>query len=186
MTRVLGELIESIVQRFERLPERERRMTIILMVVLVVFVVGGSLFWFSASIATKNSQIKIVQKRLFEINSLKSQFQQAKQIADEQEKKFRSNDISLFSLIQNVATRYSLSLYDLNEKKDPVDQSNLIETSVVVNLKEVSVDRLTAFIAELEETEGGMVKVIRLKIKSRYDKSDLLDVQMTVATWKSA
>lgn len=186
MSRIIREMIDSLTLRFERLSDREKKMTAILLITLVVFIVGGSLYWVSSSAISSSKQIGLAEKRFLQINSLKGQYVAAKKIAEAQEKRFKTNKISLFSLIQNSATRYGLSLHDLNERKEPIDKSNLMEVSVVVNLKEVSVDRLTAFIQALEESEGKMVKIIKLKIKSRYDKSNLLDVQMTVATWKTA
>ena len=185
MAKVMGAFIDSISIRFERLTEREKKLVTIFGVALFLITIGSSFLWFYTSLNDKKMQLESTRLRLGEILSLKSQYQEAKQKQEAEEKRFRSNDISLFSLIQANATRYGLILNDLNERKEPVGESRLMQTDVVINLKEISIDRLTAFIVSLEETEGGVIKITRLKIKTRYDKSDMLDVQMTVSTWKT-
>lgn len=185
MSRIISELIDAIIIRFDGLSEREKRLSTIFLMSLGVIFVVGCLYFFTSSISTKQTQIALSNKRVAEIKVLKSQYELAKKKAEAQEKKFKNNKVSLFSLIQNEANSYSLPLYDLSERSDPIKNSSLIQTSVVVNLKSVSVDRLTAFIAALEEAEGEMVKIVKLKIKARYDSSQTLDVQMTVATWKT-
>ncbi|MDA0712565.1 MAG: type II secretion system protein GspM [bacterium] len=185
MSRIIGEFIDSIIVRFDGFSERERRMSTIFLVAVSALIIVGSLYFFTSSIANKQAQIALSTKRSVEIKALKSQYELAKKKALAQEKKFKNNKVSLFSLIQNEANSYSLPLYDLSERSDPIKNSSLIQTSVVINLKSVSVDRLTAFISALEEAEGEMVKVVKLKIKSRYDSSQTLDAQMTVATWKT-
>ncbi len=185
MAKAMGAFIDSISSRFERMPEREKRLVSIFAVTLLVFLIVISFLWFYNSVSGKNSELAATRMRLGEVLSLKNQYQEAKKKQEAEERRFRSNDISLFSLIQANATRYGLTLNDLNEKKEPVGESRLMQTDVVINLKEISIDRLTAFIVSLEATEGGVVKITRLKIKTRYDKSDLLDVQMTVSTWKT-
>ena len=74
-----------------------------------------------------------------------------------------------------------LVLKDLNEKKTPLKEADLVQVSVDVNLKEVSIDKLTSFLKSVESKEGeGLVKVTRLKTKTRFDNDQLLDVRMTV------
>jgi general secretion pathway protein M len=185
MAKIVGAFIDSISSRFERMPEREKKLLSIFGAALLVFLIGSSFLLFYGSISGKKLEIEATRLRLGEILSLKNQYQEAKKKQEAEERRFRSNNVSLFSLIQANATRYGLTLNDLNEKKDPVGESRLMQTDVIINLKEISIDRLTAFIVSLETTEGDVVKITRLKIKTRYDKSDLLDVQMTVSTWKT-
>lgn len=88
-------------------------------------------------------------------------------------------------MLQNVSTQLDLTLNDLHEKKNILSGEKVVEITVKVNLKKLSIDRLTAFIDAVESNPSGLVKVIQLKIKSRFDAPDLLDAQMTVATWKA-
>ena len=107
--------------------------------------------------------------------------------AKEQANKLQGKNISLFSLLQTSASELGLSLKDLNEKKTPLKDTELIQVSVEVNLKEVSIDKLTSFLKSVESKEGkDLVKVTRLKTKTRFDNDQLLDVRMTVSTWRKA
>jgi hypothetical protein len=187
MSKFFATLMDAISIRFERLTDREKKLVLSFISFLLVIVIGGGFLWVNHSLDKKRAQMDTLRKQLDEINSLQDQYQQAKMKQEAEERRFKYNTVSLFSFIQSSATRFGLTLYDLNEHKEPVAESTLIETSVVVNLKQVSIDRLTAFLEALEESsENGVVKVTRIKVKSRFDAEDLLDVQMTVATWKSA
>ena len=178
---------DSLFNQFERLNEHEKRLILVGIGSVFLFVLGGSLLWFNQSVGKKRTEIEAIHKRLDEIILLEDEYRVAKAKQEAEERRFQSNNLSLFSLIQNAANRYGLTLYDLNEKKEPVAESRLIEISVVVNLKELSLDRMTAFLEELENSsEKGLVKVTRLKVKTRYDTPELLDVQMTVTTWKTS
>lgn len=187
MARIFSGFIETVVARFDRLADREKRVVVIFGSALLAVVVVGSLLYNHVSLNKKRTQMDEVRQQLSEIQALKGPYLLAKRQHEAEERKFKFNTISLFSHIQMAATRYGLTLYDLNERKEPVEGSSLVETAVVVNLREVSIDRLTAFLQELEEsTDNAVVKVTRLKIRAKQDSSGLLDVQMTVSTWKSA
>jgi len=84
-----------------------------------------------------------------------------------------------------VAQELGLTLNDLNERRTPIKESGIDEISVDVNLKQMSIDKLDAFLEKIEDGKyGGMVKVLKIKVKTRYDNPELLDVTMKVATYK--
>ena len=56
-----------------------------------------------------------------------------------------------------------------------------------MNLKSLSVDKLTQFLEEIEGADkSGLIKITKLKVKTRHDAEDLRDVTLTVATWKKS
>ncbi|HXW53058.1 MAG TPA: hypothetical protein VEL47_03010, partial [Myxococcota bacterium] len=71
--------------------------------------------------------------------------------------------------------------------KRPLPKSDIVEISVRVSLTKLSIDKVTALIEAIETSEhGDLVKVTKLKINKRFDEPDLLDLSMTVSTWKPA
>lgn len=184
---VLNKPIAQFFGWFDSLDSKEKKLVAFLMggvclgLVLVVFL------WVSGSISAKQIKLKSEKANLAQILALESQYRTAKQIEIAKKRKFRFNTVSLFSLMQGVANSLDLNLKDLNEQKIPVAGGTLVEYSVVVNLTKLSIDKLSAFLRGVEETQAvGLVKVTKLKVKSRFDDPELLDVQMTVSTWKSS
>lgn len=171
---------------YEGRPEREKQILQMGSLGLLGFLVVGSVVWTVWGMVSYHSQIAVAEEQIEQIRDLEERYQRAKAKQMREEKKFRSNMVGLFSFLQSTATRFGLTLSDLNEQKTNLEEQKLVQTSVVVNLKEITIDRLTAFLEALEETHpSGVVKVTKLRIKTRYDAKDLLDAQMTVSTWKS-
>ena len=74
----------------------------------------------------------------------------------------------------------------MTEQRRTIGKSNIVEVSVRVNLNKLSIDKVSRVIEELESPESNApVKVTKLKINKRHDEPELLDLQLTVSTWKS-
>lgn len=172
---------------FSRLTERERRLVLLTGVAAIVFFVGGGSWAASGALESKEKRVKAKQEQLDQILALRDRYADAEQDEKRAASRVKSNTVSLFSLLQKTAGELSLQLNDLNERKLPVKDTELIEVSVDVNLKEVSIDKLNAFLEKIEgKRRDGVVKIQKLKVKTRFDAPDLLEVSMTVATWKPA
>lgn len=172
-------------QQYERLQERERRLLQISTGVVALLFIATVFFWANGILSSKQERIETTQKQLEEISALESRYRKARAAQDAQDRRFRFNDVTLFSYLQGAATRLGLQLSDLNEQRNTLPEGGLVEISVLVNLKELSMDKLTAMLETIEETApGGVVKVTKLKVKNRFDTPDLLDAQLTVSTWK--
>lgn len=183
----LEEIKDTLATQFAGLSSREQRLVLITVIVSIFFVFGGGFLWLQSSLQKKEKQIKAQKEQLEQILSLESEFLASKKKQKEQANKLQGKNISLFSLLQTSASELGLSLKDLNEKKTPLKDTELIQVSVEVNLKEVSIDKLTSFLKSVESKEGkDLVKVTRLKTKTRFDNDQLLDVRMTVSTWRKA
>ncbi|HEY1097318.1 MAG TPA: hypothetical protein VGF99_00260, partial [Myxococcota bacterium] len=78
-----------------------------------------------------------------------------------------------------------LQLSDLNERRLPVKDSDLSEVTVDVTLKDISIDKLVQLLEKIEgKTTGGVVKVTKLKVKTMLATPDMLEVGLTVSTWR--
>lgn len=179
--------LEALWDRFQAFSNEDKKKVLIgagsLLLLLFVFIL-----WMAISaLSTRQNEVRRLRTELKQIDGLAVQYNQVKANQQAKEARIRSNQVALFTLIQNSATRLELKLNDLVERKEPVADSNMTQVSVVVTLKELSMDRLTAFLEDLEQSSGnGLVKITRLQVKSRFDAPDLLDVQMTVTTWKAS
>ncbi len=183
----LDEIKETLATQFAGLSNREQRLVLVTVVTSILFVFVGGFLFMQSSLDKKEKQINAQREQLQQILALESEFLDAKKKQRAQANKLEGKNISLFSLLQASASELGLSLKDLNEKKSPVKDTELVQVSVEVNLKEVSIDKLTSFLKSVESKEGkDLVKVTRLKTKTRFDNDQLLDVRMTVSTWRKS
>jgi len=178
---------EAIGHLFAGLSGREKKLVAVALCAVVLVFTAGLLYFGGNWMDKRESRVKSARASLEQIKSLESEYRAAEKRDKQSASRLEKNPISFFSLLENTATKFGLKLNELNERTVPVKDADILETSADVNFKQVSIDRLSAFIKEIEgDSSGGLVKVKKLKVKTRYDNGELLDVNMTVATWKPA
>lgn len=173
---------------FDALTDRERKLLSLFLICLSVLVIIGLIFVSTQKISSKNARLAKSQQQLMKIKSLEGDYKKAKLETDKFKFKIRSNRISLISLLDGITKRYGLTVTDFNETQRPVGKTGVVEISVKFSLSKLSLDKVTALIEDIETTSQGrdLVKVVRVKINKRFDEPELLDLQMTVSTWKTA
>jgi type II secretory pathway component PulM len=186
MSKFFENITDSLNQWYDGLTDRERRMTSIFAICAVVVLVAGTLFFAMSKINTKRELLSRNKAQLAEIKELESAYNLAKERHERELRRIRRNDVSLFTFIQDITSRLGLAVKDLTEQRRTIAKSNIVEISVRVNLNKLSIDKVSRVIEELESPESNApVKVTKLKINKRHDEPELLDLQLTVSTWKS-
>lgn len=171
-----------------KMTDRERRLVFLTAGVAVVLVIVGIGWVISSAISKRERAIKVRQDEIATLESLRADYDAAttRQKAAEARIK-QSSATSLFSLAQKAAAEVGLPLSDLNERRIPVKDSDLTEVTVDITLKDLSMDKLVTLLEKIEgKTTGGVVKVTKLKVKTRFDNPELLEATLTVSTWKAA
>lgn len=171
----------------EGLSAREKRMLGMVFSGGLVLLALSTFYLATSKISNKRKILTQNEAQFDEIRKLESEYNIAKERNERMVQSIRSNDISLLSLVPSIVNRLGLSVSELTEQRRPLGKTNNVEVSVKLSLSKLSIDKLTALIEAIESDEyQGRVKVTRLKINKRFDEPDLLDLQMTVSTWKSA
>ncbi|MCA9507326.1 MAG: type II secretion system protein M [Myxococcales bacterium] len=186
----MAKIFEQISDRwsswFETLSAREKKLLALLFSAFIVLLIFLTLYIATSKISDKKANLVKNQSQLAQIIALEGEYRSAKEKNESMVESIRSNDISLLSMIPKVASRLGLTVKELTEQRRPLGKTDNVEVSVKVNLTKLSMDKVSALIEQIEDENQGIVKVTRLKINTRFDEPDLLDVQMTVSTWKSA
>lgn len=187
MAKIIDRISEAWSSWFDSLSAREKRLLGILFSAVMVILIGATFYIATSKISTKKTVLSGKQNQLNEIRAIEDDYRAAKEKNERIIENISTNDVSLLSFIPSVAARYGLVVKELSEQRRAVGKTNNVEISVKISLTKLSIDKVSALIEALESGENeGRVKVTRLKIISRFDEPDLLDLQMTVSTWKSA
>lgn len=175
-------------QALSKMTDRERKLVLLTAGVAVVLVVVGIGFLISGAIDKRQKRITIRKDEIAQIEALRADYDAAVQRQKSAENRIKSaSSTSLFSLLQKSAAEVGLSLADLQERRLPVKDSDLTEVTVDVNLKEITVDKLVTLLEKIEgRNAGGVIKVTKLKVKTRFDNPEILEASLTVSTWKAA
>jgi outer membrane biogenesis lipoprotein LolB len=178
--------LDNLKASFDRMNDRERRLVLLTATVAAVLLIGGIVLGTGSALDSREKRVKKQQEQLDQILSFESDYRAAEAAEKQAVSRLTSNKISLFSRLNQAATKLGLSLRDLNEREVPVkDAEDVKEVRVEVNVKNISIDKLNEFIKEIEgERSDGLVKVMKMKVKTRHDNDEMLDANLTVATWK--
>jgi hypothetical protein len=176
----------SLATTIAKMSDRERRLVALTATVALIFAVAGLSWMISGSISRREKGIAIRKDEIAQLESLRSDYEQATARQKAAEARIKTaTSTSLFTLMQKAAQEVGLPLSDLNERRVPVKDSDLTEVNVDVTLKEISIDKLVTLLEKIEgKTSGGVVKVSKLKVKTRIDNPDMLEVSLTVSTWR--
>jgi hypothetical protein len=171
-----------------KMSDRERRLVFLTAGVAVVLVIVGLGWSISGAIRSREKGIANRKGEIAQLEALRAEYDAATARQKAAEARIKTaTQTSLFTLMQKAASEVGLSLSDLNERRLPVKDSDLTEVTVEVNLKEISIDKLVTLLEKIEgKTSAGVVKVTKLKTKTRLDAPDMLEVNLTVSTWRAA
>jgi hypothetical protein len=172
---------------FARMSDRERKLVMLTAAVAVLLLVVGLGWSLSSSITKREKGIASRKEEIAQLEALRGEYEAATARQKAAENRIKSAAAtSLFTLMQKAAGEVGLPLADLNERRIPVKDSDLTEVTVDVNLKEISIDKLVTLLEKIEgKTSAGVVKVTKLKAKTRLDNPDMLEVGLTVSTWRA-
>lgn len=181
-------LFAGAVQAFQRLTEREKRLVLLTggVAAVVIVVIGMTLV--GSALEKREKRVALRRDEIAQLETLREKYQEAVAAEERSKRRITSNTASLFSLLQKAAGEVGLSLTDLNERRAQVkDAPDITEVTVDLNLKEISVDKLNTLLEKIEgKRSDGVIKVTKLKVKTRFDNPEMLEASMTVSTWKAA
>ena len=94
----------------------------------------------------------------------------------------RSERGNLCTTLESLATRASVKIESMEPQSSPANE-RYRETKVEVGLREVSLPQTVRYLHEIEATETPL-SVKALRIRTRSDKPELLDVTFTVSSFE--
>ncbi len=177
--------LERITALFEELDQRQRRLAVLGLIAVLGMMGVLGIYQVTSSVDTQRAQADTYRQEIDKVRRLTLAYRQSQSQKRTQQQQLRRANISLFSFLPAVAKRLGLSLSDLNEHTVPLPDHKLIQRSVSITLKQLSVDKLTSFLQAVEESgPSRLIKVTRLQVQRRGDQN--LDAQITIAIWQQS
>ena len=168
-----------------RLSPRERGLVALAGGAVPVFLVVASTLSVGRAIGRREARIKTKQQQLEEIGKLTVGFRAQETRRNELERRLQSNRIKLFSYLEDLAKKDSVSIGGMNDKgTSPVGDSKITEASVEVTFTRIPLDKLVKFLQDVEAGQG-LVKVTRLQLRPRSDEP-VLDAWLIVSTYTTS
>jgi len=181
----MSDTMQNAVGAFSRLSSREQIMVVVMVVALLLGAVGGITLLVGSRLDKADRRLNERRTQLATIESMESRFRAAEAEQNSTKLRLKNNNVSLFSLLNSVANEVGLKVDNLNERRSVLKEAGVDEISVDVTLKDLSITKLNKILEKLEGPPNtGLVKVTKLKIKTSFTNDEVLDVNMTVSTYK--
>ena len=179
----LKALFAEIQSRFQQLSPRERRLVTIAGSAVGIFFLLVLLFSFASTAASyrRRTEQKLIKFR--EVHALAANYRDAEQIRLRTEQQLKSSNLSLISYVEEKGTSAGLSIPTMNPKGEvPLADGKIVESSVEIMMPDVRIDRLVAFLTEVERGPG-VVKVKYLRLEPR-PAAENITAWATIATYR--
>jgi len=177
--------LQRLADRWERLSARERTMVSALgvtFVLMLTLIVG---FFITDGLSTFEEHNADMRQALRDLDSHRQGYLAAKTKLTQLEARIGKNTIQLGGYLEQAAKDSGVEIPELNDRQPVPAGKRYVERAVDLRLKSVKIDALGKFLKKIE-TGPNLVVVTGLNIKTRDDKHEDLDVEMTVSTYEHA
>lgn len=169
---------------FEDLSPREQ-----VLVGVALLVLGGTFVWLVAispalSAAERAEQrVSAAEQRLLEMTRLRAQWDEVSGRLGGVEQEIRGGPSgNLFTTLESLAQRSAIKV-DSMEPQAAASTDTYRETKVAVVLKGVTLTQMVSYLGGIEQAPQRL-SVKSLRIRTRSDKPELLDVNFTVSSFE--
>jgi type II secretory pathway component PulM len=171
--------------RWERLSSRERTMVsamAVTFVLMITLIVG---FFITDGLSTFAEHNSAMRQALRDLETHRQSYLNAKQKLQQVEARIGQSQIQLGGYLETAAKESGVEIPESNERQPVPAGKNYVEKSLDLRLRAVKIEALGKFLKRIE-TGPNLVVVSALSVKTRDDRHQDLDVELTVSTWERA
>jgi general secretion pathway protein M len=169
---------------FESLAPRER-----LLISVVALLVALAVVWFGVVQrmldyrARAEERVAAAERELQVIQRLREEFEEVKGRLSSVEQRIASGEsANLRTTLETLASRAAVKIESMEPQASPASD-RYRETKVEVGLKQVTLPQTVRYLHEIEQTSQ-VLSVKTLRIRTRSDNPELLDVTFTVSSFE--
>jgi hypothetical protein len=181
----LSDRLSGLRERYERLSQRERTLVAVFFgsfAVLATLTIGLLITDGLASLGEENQKMR---EALSDIATHRDSYLKAKARVSQVESKLAHEGFALGGYVEGVAKEAGIKIPETDESPPAPVGKGFVEKTLKLRLTAVKLDALASFLRRVE-TGPTLVVVRDLNIRTRDDKHQELDVELTVATWEHA
>jgi Tfp pilus assembly protein PilO len=172
-------------ERWERLSPRERTLLAAMAGTFLVMFAVMSGFFILDGLSTLDEQNGASRDALHDIETQREAYLKAKAKAAQLEARMGKTPVQLQGFLEQVAKDTGVQIPETTEQQPVAAGKQFMERSVDIRLKQVTLESLSKFLHGVENGPN-LVIVSALNIKTRDDKHEELDVEVTVTTYEHA
>jgi len=183
----MRQFIDNVWAAFDRLSAREQVMVFAMVVAMIGMTVGFGGYLVRRDLQRREVRIEAKLDKLRDVAALRSDYRRRLAEQEALAREVRGNDkTQILSYLESMSEKAGLELANVRGRRGEATGSDQVtEDAAEIEIRNVSIDRLDAFLKAIEDGNR-LVKVRRLKIRTRFDNPEMLDAQINVGTFKPA
>jgi hypothetical protein len=162
---------------------RERRLlglVAVAVVVAAVFTVGMTM---RRAILARENSLQEKQVAMQKVAVLAASYREAEAARQRIEARIKGPPVRLFSYLEELAKKESVAIGDMQDRGTDNVGPGITRAVVEVNFAQIDMRSLVAFLNSIEKSPH-LVKVEKLRLRTRGDSPDKLDATLTVSTYQ--
>lgn len=165
------------------LSARERRLLglVLLAVSLSAVVTVGMAM--RRTIATRQQSVEEKQLAMQKVAILSASYREAEAARQRIESRIKGPAVKLFSYLEELARKENVAIGDMQDRGTDTVGPGITRAVVEVNFAQIDMRSLVDFLNSIEKSPH-LVKVEKLRLRTRNDHPDMLDATLTVSTYQ--
>jgi type II secretory pathway component PulM len=179
----LNERFQALRDKWERLSQRERTMVGALgvtFVVMVTLIVG---FLISDGLSTMDERNRDMRQALRELETQRDAYLRNKAKAAQLEVRLGQTPVQLQGYLEAASKDAGVAISETNERPPVAVNKFFTEHAVDLQMHGITLEQLTKFLKAVE-TGRNLVVVTKLNVRTRDDKHQQLDADISVSTYE--
>lgn len=179
LTNRLGEV-------WEALPPRQRGLIAAISSAVVVIALLGLGYYAWDRIDTLESNNDAMQRALRDIEKKRGAYVASKARERALESRVGQNPLQLSGFVEQMGKEVGIEIRETNPRSAEALGKKYIAQSVDLRISKVGLEPLLRFLRRMETYQQNLVMVTELSVRSRDDKHQDFEVDMTVSTYEQA
>lgn len=162
---------------------RERRMLSLLLAAFLVAATALGFLSVRRAILARESSLDDKRTAMAKVDILAAGYAQAEAARARIEARIKGPPVRLFSYLEDLGRRQGVTIGDMQDRGNTAAGEGVQRATVEVNFARIDLLKLTSFVNEIEKSPH-LVKVEKLRLRTRNDDPNLLDASLTVSTYQ--
>lgn len=179
----IRDLVARVSMAFARLSEREKAVALGIMVWVATMTFVFTTWGILSGIDGARKRVAYKTEQLQQVIALREVYRRAEERNASQRTKLEHNDLRLVGLVEDEAKKLGIDTSNITPH-DGEAENGVKPQFVDLRAAKLSYDKVTTYIEHLEANPNP-VRVVKIHLTQRFDEKDLVDMELTVATYKA-
>lgn len=171
----------------KNLSERDRRAIVIAGIAVALFFLFFIVSSFTSGSSKSRNQVAALREQLKEVKTLVKKYEYSRSTLQEITRSIKKEDEALISVVETIMVENQIdrNTFSINDSNSNIGDSDGLynERAVQVDINRIPLEKAIDILYAVQSRKS-FLKVSNLRLKTRFDKTNLLDVSFRLSTFE--